>query len=132
GFPWLTVGTSQVPGSPLAGFAPYVGAYGTSLAVAGAAALLAAFGTSAAWSRTRVWIAAAFAALFLAGGLARLPAWTEPAGPAFSIALLQGNVAQQVKWREEVRTATLLAYREMIFKAPARVIVTPETALPAF
>ena len=132
GFPWLTVGTSQAPGSPLAGFAPYVGAYGTSLAVAGAAALLAAFGVSRAWSRTRVWIAAGFAALFLAGGVARLPAWTQPAGPAFSIALLQGNVAQELKWRDEVRTRTLLAYRQMIFDAQARVIVTPETALPAF
>jgi apolipoprotein N-acyltransferase len=49
-----------------------------------------------------------------------------------AVALLQGNVAQQLKWREDVRTQTLLAYRKMIIEAPARVVVIPETALPAF
>ena len=42
GFPWIDVGTSQVPASPLAGFAPIVGAYGVSLAVAGVAAIACA------------------------------------------------------------------------------------------
>jgi len=74
----------------------------------------------------------AFAALFLAGGLARLPAFTRPAGPPVRVALLQGDVAQEIKWREEVRTRTLLDYRRMIFDAKARIVVIPETALPAF
>jgi apolipoprotein N-acyltransferase len=132
GFPWLTLGTSQVPSSPLAGFAPYVGAYGTSLAVTGAGALVAALVLSRAWSRARMALLAALAGLFVAGGLARLPAWTEPAGPAVSVALLQGNVAPQVKWREDVREKTLESYRRMILEAKARVVVIPETALPAF
>ena len=34
GFPWLTLGSSQVPSSPLAGYAPIVGVYGVSLAMA--------------------------------------------------------------------------------------------------
>ncbi|HET6265666.1 MAG TPA: apolipoprotein N-acyltransferase [Usitatibacter sp.] len=132
GFPWLNLGTSQVPASPLAGFAPYVGAYGTSLAVAAAAALATALIASRARARTRVALFAGFAALFVVGGLARLPAWTSPAGAPVPVALLQGNVAQQLKWREDVRTQTLLAYRKMIIEAPARVVVIPETALPAF
>jgi apolipoprotein N-acyltransferase len=132
GFPWLNLGTSQIPPSPLAGYAPYVGAYGTSLAVAAAAALVAALLASRAGSRARIALFAGFAALLVGGGLARLPSWTEPAGPPVSVALLQGNVPQQIKWREDVRTQTLLAYREMIFKAQARVVVIPETALPAF
>ncbi len=132
GFPWLTLGTSQVPGSPLAGFAPYLGAYGTSLAVAGAATLLAALALTRAWSRGRVWVLAALGALFLTGALARLASWTQPAGPPVSVALLQGNVPQHLKWREDVRTRTLLAYREMIVAARARVVIIPETALPAF
>jgi apolipoprotein N-acyltransferase len=48
------------------------------------------------------------------------------------VALLQGNVPQQLKWREDVRTQTLLDYRRMIFDAKAQVVVVPETALPAF
>ena len=132
GFPWLTIGTSQAPSSPLAGFAPLLGAYGTSLVVAAVAAILVAFVASTAWSRRRFALAAAFAALFVVGALSRLVAWTEPAGAPVTVALLQGNVPQQLKWREEVRTQTLLEYRRMVFAAPAKVVVLPETALPAF
>ena len=42
GFPWLAVGYSQVPASPLAGYAPVLGVYGVSLATAVTAGLLAA------------------------------------------------------------------------------------------
>ena len=132
GFPWLGLGTSQVPGSPLAGFVPYVGAYGASLAVAAASALLAGLVASGAGGRARIGWAAGIGALFLAGGLVRIAQWTQPAGPAVSVALLQGNVSQELKWRDDVRTQTLLAYRDMIFAARARVVIVPETALPAF
>ena len=40
GFPWLTLGYSQAPLSPLAGFAPIIGVYGVSLLVVLSAALL--------------------------------------------------------------------------------------------
>ena len=80
GFPWLTIGTSQVPASPLAGFAPLLGAYGTSAALAACAALLVALVRSFAWSRARFAILGALAALFFGGGLARQADWTEAAG----------------------------------------------------
>ncbi|HUP28783.1 MAG TPA: apolipoprotein N-acyltransferase [Usitatibacter sp.] len=132
GFPWLTFGTSQVPSSPLAGFAPVLGGYGVSLAMAIAAALMATWGGRAATRRSRLVPIAALALLFALGGALRFVSWTTPAAPAISVALLQGNVPQQIKWQEEVRTATLLAYRDMIFRASAQVVVLPETALPAF
>ncbi|MGZ5100388.1 MAG: apolipoprotein N-acyltransferase [Usitatibacter sp.] len=132
GFAWLDLGTSQVPSSPLAGYAPYLGAYGTSLAVAAAAALAVALAASRAWSRSRIWIIGGAAALFIVGGLAKTVEWTQPAGAPITIALLQGNVAQDLKWREEVRAQTLADYRRMIIEAKARVVITPETALPAF
>lgn len=40
GFPWLALGYSQAPPSPLAGFAPVLGVHGLSLLVALASALL--------------------------------------------------------------------------------------------
>ncbi|PKO24366.1 MAG: apolipoprotein N-acyltransferase, partial [Betaproteobacteria bacterium HGW-Betaproteobacteria-8] len=40
GFPWLTIGYSQTPGSPLAGFMPIIGVYGVSLLTAITAVLL--------------------------------------------------------------------------------------------
>ena len=132
GFPWLTVGTSQAPASPLVGYAPLMGAYGTSLAVACAAALLVALATSRAGSRRRFGLLAALGALFLVGALGRSAEWTRPDGAPIAIALLQGNVPQHLKWQEDMRAKTLLDYRRMIFEAKARVVVIPETALPAF
>jgi apolipoprotein N-acyltransferase len=132
GFPWLTIGASQAPSSPLAGFAPYLGAYGVSLAVAAAAALIVAMATHRRWTRAYGAVFAGFCALFILGALARTLEWTAPAGAPISVALLQGNVPQGIKWREDVRTKTLNDYRRMIFDAKARVVVLPETALPAF
>lgn len=132
GFPWLVIGYSQVPESPLAGFAPAFGAYGVSLAAAFAAGLLAAFASSPAWSRRRVALAGAFALVFACGGALRYVAWTSPSGPPVPVALLQGNVPQGIKWRDDVRERTLLEYRSQIGASTARVVVLPETALPAF
>lgn len=130
GFPWLNLGTSQVPGSPLAGFAPYLGAYGVSLAVAVAGALIAAFASFRGRARWKPLAAAAL--LLVAGGLGFLVPWTAPAGPPVSIGLLQGNVAQEIKWREDVRARTLAGYHRMITETDARIVIIPETALPAF
>jgi len=41
GFPWLALGYSQAPDSPLAGYAPVLGVYGVSLLAALSAGLLA-------------------------------------------------------------------------------------------
>ena len=133
GFPWLTLGTSQAPGGPFAGYAPYVGAYGTSLAIAGAAALLLmVLDRRGQERRSRLAALAGIAALLLAGAAARNVQWTEPAGPPVAMALLQGNVPQELKWRDDVRARTLADYRQMIFEAKAAIVVVPETALPAF
>jgi apolipoprotein N-acyltransferase len=131
GFPWLNLGTSQAPASPLAGWAPLAGAYGTSLALTGAAALLVGLFASRTWSRTRALLVAASVALFVAGGIAREIPWTQAAAPAVPVALLQGNVAQEIKWREEVRPRILEDYRRMIVAADAPIVIIPETALPA-
>ena len=132
GFPWLTVGTSQAPSGPLAGFAPLAGAYGTSLAVAAAAALLVMVSVRHAAVRTRIAAAAGLLGVIALGIVAANVEWTRASGPPVTVALLQGNVPQELKWRDDVRTRTLLDYRRMIFSAAARVVVLPETALPAY
>ena len=132
GFPWLTIGTSQVPSSPLAGYATIVGAYGTSLAVVGVSALCVAFFSSVRLSRRRYVLLGAIAAIFLAGGILKSAVWTSPAGSPVRIALLQGNVAQELKWRDDMRVRTLDDYARMILAARAAVVVLPETALPAY
>ena len=122
GFPWLTVGYSQAPPSPLAGFAPLLGVHGLSLLVALAGALLL---------RWRVGLA--FLALTAAAGyeLQQVP-WTSPVGPPVSVALIQGNVPQEMKFRPEAFARTLTLYRELVAQNPAQLTLLPETAIPAF
>lgn len=131
GFPWLVIGYSQVPASPLAGYAPIVGVYGVSTLLALTAGL-------AAWAfavRRRValaWAMTAIVALGVGGQALRGITWTTPDGAPTSVALLQGNVPQDMKWRPENIRATLDAYYRMAAASPAQLVVLPETALPLF
>lgn len=132
GFPWLVTGYSQVPDGPLAGYAPLVGVYGVSFLLALCAALLA-WGVAARGALApRVWAAAAVVVLGGGGQALHAVRWTTPDGAPTSVALLQGNVPQDMKWRPEKTRATLESYARMTAASPAQLIVLPETALPLF
>jgi apolipoprotein N-acyltransferase len=130
GFPWLAVGYSQVPASPLAGFVPVVGVFGITLIMASVSGLLVLQATRK--PLTLYYASAIVIALFLLGfGLKQIE-WTAPTGVTTSVSLLQGNVAQDMKWREDRMIATLDAYRTMTIASKSQLIVLPETALPLF
>jgi len=144
GFPWLALGYSQVPDSPLAGFAPVLGVFGVSLAAALVAAGLASLVGRIAEQRSQVpqqhraallrepgaWI---IIALLIAGTVSSGREWTQPVpGEPTSVALVQGNIPQEMKWRPERARATLETYRRLAQAAEARLILLPETALPMF
>ncbi len=122
GFPWLAVGYSQAPPSPLAGFAPLLGVHGLSLLVALTGALLLR------WRVGLVFLALTTAAGY---GLQQVR-WTSPVGPPVSVALIQGNVPQEMKFRPEAFARTLTLYRELVAQNPAQLTLLPETAIPAF
>jgi apolipoprotein N-acyltransferase len=132
GFPWLLMGYSQVPASPLAGYAPVTGVYGVSFLVALIAALLAWSMTTRGQLTQRAWAAVAILALGVGGQALRGVMWTTPDGAPTSVALLQGNIPQDMKWRPEKTRATLETYARMAAASPAQLIVLPETALPLF
>jgi len=129
GFPWLAVGYSQTLPSPLAGLAPVFGVFGVSFASALFAALLAT-----AWRAPRKAVPPVLAAglLLAAGALLGEVRWTAPDGAPLSVALLQGNVAQDLKWRPEKFSESLHTYYRLAQDNPAQLTVMPETALPAF
>jgi len=122
GFPWLTVGYSQAPPSPLAGFAPLLGVHGLSLLVALSGALLI---------RWRIGLPFLIVTCSLGFGLHHV-AWTTPTGKPLSVALIQGNVPQEMKFRPEAFFNTLNRYRQLIEQHPAQLTLLPETALPVF
>ncbi len=126
GFPWLNIGYSQVPDGPLAGFAPIVGVYGISLLVALTASSLVLLIRK---SSRRIALLG-FIILWVSGSLLKQVNWTTPVGKPISVALVQGNIAQDMKWQPEVAQQTLDQYLEMILSTKAQLIVLPETALP--
>ena len=128
GFPWLVLGYAQSD-SPLAGYAPLLGVYGVSLVAAISAGLLVLTWQSRRNKQGKL----ALAALLIfwgVGALLRNVAWTQPHGEPFSVALVQGNIAQNLKFNEDALVGTLETYRRLALQNNARLTVLPETALP--
>ena len=132
GFPWLALGYSQVPTSPLAGYAPLAGVYGVTLLAMMTSGLLARLWVANRDRRALTLGLVIAAGLWLGGwGLKRVE-WTRPTGEAVSVSLLQGNVPQDLKFRPDRIQRTLEEYRALAESSGSRLIVFPETALPLF
>lgn len=124
GFPWVISGYAHTD-SPLAGFAPVIGVYG----IAWLAALIA--GSLVLLQSKKMAILPVI--LIIAGGMGlKTIQWTEINGQPVSVRLLQGNIAQEMKFASDQVFNTLTLYHDMISAAPADLIATPETALPLF
>jgi len=132
GFPWQSIGYSQVPDSPLAGYAPILGVYGVSWLAALSAAMLALLFMPGRTRLGRSGLIGALLAIWVAGAALQNVGWIRPTGAPVSVTLLQGNVAQELKFEPDHLIATLDDYQRMILDSRARLIVTPETALPLF
>lgn len=130
GFPWLAIGYSQTPPSPLAGFLPLVGVYGVGGLVAWLGALLGLGWRRAGWRGLRLPLAATAIALLAGGGLARV-GWTTPVGEPLSVALVQTNVEQSLKWDPEHFVQVLQDNARLVRDTSAGLVVLPETTLPA-
>lgn len=129
GFPWLTLGYTQIPESPLLGYAPILGVYGVSLALAISAGLLTMI-VRLRWSAQGKAATAALLILWTGGAALRMLEWTQAEGAPTKISLLQGNIAQDEKFAESQLVTTLETYRRLTLQSDARLIVFPETALP--
>jgi apolipoprotein N-acyltransferase len=132
GFPWMYSGYSQLDG-PLAGLAPVGGVWLISFVLALSAALLC--NLPARRLRQRKAFMAAGVALLLApwaaGVALKSHAWTTPAGAPLSIAAVQGNIEQEMKWDPAQVNAQLALYRDMTFTAKRTdLVIWPETAVP--
>ena len=151
GFPWLAIGYSQVPASPLAGYAPVLGVYGVSLATVATAGLLVVLwqhytandecgmmNEERRLQKARFFKVIAhrssfiILAIWLSGWALKQVEWTHPAGAPVQVSLLQGNIPQDLKWREDHVRTTLESYRNMVEASDSQLIILPETALPMF
>jgi apolipoprotein N-acyltransferase len=129
GFPWLAAGYSQID-TPLAGFAPLAGVYGVSFALVLLSGLIVLLATGG--GRARIGAAAGMIVLLAAGAALRSVEWTAPSGDPLKVALVQGNIAQSLKFEPGRYAGTLATYQRLVQSAQARLIVLPETAIPRF
>lgn len=136
GFPWGEAGYALTTHLPLLQSAAWVGVSGLSLvAVAANGAVRHALRRGA---RARFVPAAAAAALLAAlhaAGSARLAAHPPAQNPSFTVAVLQPNIAQGIKWDWESLDKSVDAIarlsRRIAFES-ADLAVWPETAIPAY
>jgi apolipoprotein N-acyltransferase len=131
GFPWLTMGYSQVPHSPLAGYIPIIGIYGVSMITVFIASLMGYWlAKKPATPVERRNAIVLIALIFITGSALKLVEWTTPSSKPITVALLQGNIPQDIKWSPEVAEQTLGLYLRMAEASSAKLIIMPETAMP--
>ncbi|MFN3233970.1 MAG: apolipoprotein N-acyltransferase [Gammaproteobacteria bacterium] len=128
GFPWLYLGYSQI-NTPLKHLAPWVGVYGVSFVVT----LIAVMIFQCVFISKKQKILFAFCIIAITTGIFLLPKtpFTKPSGEAQSVALVQGNIPQTLKWTPEEAKATMQKYlslSENIWKT--NIIIWPEAAIP--
>ncbi len=131
GFPWLLLGYSQID-QPLGGFAPLLGVYGISWAVVLTSGLLLVVTLDPRGIRRFAYSAAL---VLLWGGAFALNhyTWTQPSGKPLKVSLIQGNIAQDMKWDADMRDPTIDLYSTLTRAHwDSDLIVWPESALPDF
>jgi apolipoprotein N-acyltransferase len=140
GFGWLSAGYSQTD-SWLMGYAPLFGLHGVSWAVLVTAGALVTLGVWVVDTRgrrepARAGAIAATLALVVVwgvGAVARAHAWTTPKSKMLSVALVQGSIKQDMKWKPEQLPGMLALYAGLTEQnLGTDLIVWPEAAVPTF
>ena len=133
GFPWLYVGYAHLS-TPLGGWAPVGGVYAIGFCVALTAAALALQVSSQQPRRNKLIPLVLAICVWAMGWALQYTNWVQPHGAPVSVALVQANIPQSVKWDPDNFRATLDIYREL--SAPLwqhnDIVFWPEAAIPAF
>ncbi len=136
GFPWVLLGYSQVTVLPIAQAASLAGVYGLSMLLAATSGALA----YALVSTRRRFVPLASVLAFVAV-LAVWGAWRvrdgrlTREGTPIRVAVVQGNIEQDLKWIETMRGPIVSRYLEMSRAAlaeNARFVLWPESSLPFY
>jgi apolipoprotein N-acyltransferase len=127
GFPWLTLGYSQIDG-PLATFAPIVGEKGLSALI-----LIISIAVVYVIKQRRIMLNIALLAMVSASYLAlHNSAWVSQTGKSVNVMMVQGNIKQEMKWQPELTWPSMLSYLDLTRQHyPAELIIWPESAITA-
>ena len=129
GFPWLQSAYSQLE-TPLAGYIPIIGVYGTGFLVALTASSVAFIFQTRKHGHL---LTAFIVTLWATGTVLQTVRWTHAIGKPVQVSLIQGNITQDQKWRPENKLKTLQLYKELTAAHwDSAVIIWPETSIPAY
>lgn len=130
GFPWSAAGYAHVD-SGLAVLAPITGVYGMGMVSAGLAMACALGLNSTSGARRGVpWVAIVGVTAAMAWPYVPAPTPSDASAPRpLSVALLQGNVPQHLKFTSQ-RESSMQWYADQLTQTQADLVVTPETAIP--
>jgi apolipoprotein N-acyltransferase len=144
GFPWASLGYSQYLNRPLIQVAELASVYGVSFALVLGNVVIAQLLYGTVQRRWKdVALPCALAVLGLAaiwgyggGRLHQISKGAAPTPADLGVALVQGNIAQDLKWEHDARNAIFSIYRTLTLEAAADaevdLIVWPEAATPFF
>ena len=129
GFPWLYAGYALID-TPLASLAPLGGVWLLTLTTVLISATLIQLRQPDALR----WVAAGLSALVLiTATAAHFLTFTHAAGPDQKVALVQGNIPQDLKWQISMRGETRRIYHELTREIPGDTLVLwPESAMTEF
>lgn len=129
GFPWLNLGYGQL-NSWLGAYAPVLGVYGVGFVVAMTSAL---FVSLLRGNKEQNVISVLVLVFIWVGGLVLdKQSWSITSGEVIKVAMLQGNIGQEMKWLPEKRRATFRLYENLTLENLGQdLIIWPETAIPA-
>jgi len=127
GFPWLQVAYSQID-TPLAGYIPLFGSYGTGFIIVFISSLLITV-----VQKKRFLSLLCIIGVFIVGNFLNQIDWVTQAGTPFKATLIQGNIAQKDKWQVGNKNKTLKQYADDTrVHWDSGLIVWPETAIPSY
>lgn len=128
GFPWLLLGHSQVD-SLLKAFMPLIGIYGVSFLVTLFSGALVVWLLSEK-KLSQPMLTLIFIPYFIAFAMQNVE-WTRPVTMPLKLTLIQGNIAQSIKWSSEFLEHSLNTYETLTKQHwNSDVIIWPEAAIP--
>jgi len=128
GFPWLNIGYSQID-TPVSSLAPVIGQYGVSWVTAFISALLVALYLTSRLVKVTL-VGVLIISWLVLNTLAGIH-WTTDKNADISVAMIQGAIPQEMKWRPEQRQKTLDLYLSLSEEyQDSQLIIWPETAIP--
>lgn len=127
GFPWLSLGYSQVDGL-LANYAPLIGVFGVSgLLALCAGGLIVFMFIQNRWERTAILIIFVLPVISVE---LKAVNWTRPIDDPIKVALIQANEPQEYKWYS-AQFSSMRRYLHLSRQhRDADLIIWPETAVP--